>query len=117
MGATEPLEVRLGSVPTQCAGHFQVIVANILAEVIVKLLDAAYDYPPLTEPLAPGGQLILSGIIEERSDIVLDAIERHGLQLVERKQEGDWIALIVRQNGMTYVGAGLDSASPLLCRK
>jgi len=90
-------EVRLGSVPEAMAGRFPVIVANILAEVLVKLFDAEYGYPPLLEPLAPGGHMILSGIIEYRADIVVDAIQRHGLTLLARKQEGDWVALVVKK--------------------
>jgi ribosomal protein L11 methyltransferase len=90
------LDVRLGSVPAGMPQRFQVIVANILAEVLAKLFDAEYGYPPLAEPLAPGGTMILSGIIDFRTDIVVDAAQRHGFQVVERKQEGDWVALVVR---------------------
>lgn len=89
--------VEAGSVPAGRAGHFDVVVANILAEVLVKLFDAEYGYPPLAEPLAPGGHLILAGIIEERAAMVVDAAQRHGCRLVDRKQEGDWVALVVRK--------------------
>jgi len=97
-GEDAALAVRLGSVPTEMAGRFSVIVANILAEVIAKLLDAEYGYPPLTDPLAPGGHMILSGIIDFRTDLVVDAIQRHGLTLIDRRQEGDWVALLVRKD-------------------
>ena len=52
---------------------------------------------PLAEPLAPGGHLILAGIIDERADLVLDAVARHGLTLVDRLGEGDWVALVVKK--------------------
>lgn len=95
---TQPgITVQPGSVPAAMAGRFDLIVANILAEVLVKLFDAAYDYPPLTEPLKPGGLLILAGIIEERAQLVIAAAQRHGCTLVDRKQEGDWVALVVRK--------------------
>ncbi len=87
------LTVRLGSVPEGMAGQFHIIVANILAEVMAKLFDAEYGYPPLAEPLAPGGVMMLSGIIDFRADIVKEAAQRHGMTLIERKQEGDWVAL------------------------
>ncbi len=89
--------VTAGSVPAGCEGAFDLVVANILAEVLVKLFDAEYGYPPLAEPLAPGGHLILAGIIEERAAMVVDAAQRHGCRLVDRKQEGDWVALVVRK--------------------
>lgn len=90
------LQIQHGSVPVGKAGHFSVIVANILAEVLVGLFDGAYGDPPLSEPLAPAGALILSGILQERAQLVIDAATRHGLILVDRKVEGDWVALIMR---------------------
>lgn len=90
------LTIRHGSVPGEMAGRFQVIVANILAEVLAGLFDSQYGDPPLAEPLAPGGHMILSGILDERAPIVIEAAARHGLHLVERKQEGDWVALVLQ---------------------
>ena len=89
--------VEQGSVPAGMAGRFPLVVANILAEILVKLFDGEYGNPSLAEPVAPGGHLILAGIIHERADMVLDAVARHGLTLVERLNEGDWTALIVRR--------------------
>ena len=97
-GDGQAMTVRLGSVPTGMAGHFQIVVANILAEVLAKLFDAEYAYPPLAEPLAPDGVMILSGIIDYRADLVLDAATRHGMRLIDRKQEGDWVALVFRNS-------------------
>jgi ribosomal protein L11 methyltransferase len=91
-----PLDVRLESVPAGMAGRFQIVVANILAEVIAGLFDANYGNVPLLEPLAIGGTMILSGIIEERAFVVEEAVARHGLRIVRRAQEGDWLALYVQ---------------------
>lgn len=96
-GPASTFAVRLGSVPAGMAGRFPLIMANILAEVLAKLLDAEYGYPPLAEPLAPGGVIILSGIIDYRAGIVTDALQRHGLELLDRKEEGDWVALVARK--------------------
>jgi len=90
------LQIEHGSVPANRPGQFQTIVANILAEVIAGLFESKYGDPPLAEPLAPGGHLILSGIIAERADMVIEAAARQGLHLVDRKQEGDWVALVVQ---------------------
>lgn len=83
------------SVPAAMAGKFQVVVANILAEVLVKLFHSEYGNVPLAEPLAPGGHMILSGIIEDKADMVIKAAEAQGLTLIERKQESDWVALVM----------------------
>lgn len=93
------IDVRLESVPAAMGGRFQVVVANILAEVIAGLFDAKYENVPLLEPLARGGTMILSGIIEERAFLVEEAVARHGLNIVKREQEGDWLALFVRHSG------------------
>ncbi|MEZ4708807.1 MAG: 50S ribosomal protein L11 methyltransferase [Caldilineaceae bacterium] len=85
------------SVPAHMTGRFHVVVANILAEVIVKLFDGDYGNTPLAKPLAAGGHMILSGILDEKADMVLEAARRHGLASVGRKAEGDWVALIVRK--------------------
>ena len=91
------LHFEQGSIPAGQAGRFKVIAANILSEVLVGLFDRDYDTVSLAEPLAPGGHLILSGILEEKSEMVLSAAARHGLNEVERRQEADWVALVVRR--------------------
>jgi ribosomal protein L11 methyltransferase len=96
-GEDGALDVRLGSVPGGMAGQFRVLVANILAEVIAKLFDAEYGYPPLAEPLAADGMMILSGILDERAHIVEAAAQRQGFAVVRRHAEGDWVALVLRR--------------------
>jgi len=91
------LVVEQGSVPAGMAGRFPLLVANILAEVLAGLFDGIYGNPPLAEPVSATGRMILSGIIEEKVGIVLDAATRHGFVEESRRQEGDWVALVVRR--------------------
>jgi ribosomal protein L11 methyltransferase len=67
---------------------FNLIVANIIARVLVAL---AAD---MAGALAPGGTLIASGIIAERAAEVVETFAAAGLAPVERRQEGDWVALV-----------------------
>jgi ribosomal protein L11 methylase PrmA len=46
--------------------------------------------------VAPGGKLILSGILAEQAASVIASAEAHGLKLVERRQAVDWVALLVQ---------------------
>ncbi len=92
------IDVRQESIPSGMAGRFQAVVANILAEVIAGLFDSSYENVPLAEPLAENGTMILSGIIEERAHLVEEAAARHGLSVVGREQEGDWVVLFVRRS-------------------
>lgn len=92
------VEVVQESVPAGRARQFQIVVANILAEVLVKLFHSEYGNVPLAEPLAPGGHMILSGIIDEKADMVIEAAQTQGLMLIERKQESDWVALVMQSS-------------------
>jgi len=67
---------------------YELVVANILASVIIDLSKS------LRELLEPGGTLISSGIFIERGDAVIEALERAGLPVREKKREGDWLCLI-----------------------
>jgi ribosomal protein L11 methyltransferase len=71
--------------------RFDLIVANIIARVLAAL---ATD---MAGALAPGGLLIASGIIAEREREVVDAFAAAGLAPIERRQEGDWVALVYRR--------------------
>ncbi len=94
-GVAEGLEVGVGSVAELRAGDFsirqaQLVLANILALVIIQLLDAG-----LAELLAPEGVAIFSGILVEQEQEVITALEKAGLRLAGRRQSGDWVALQV----------------------
>jgi ribosomal protein L11 methyltransferase len=75
-----PPEVLAGLLP------FDAIIANIIARVLIALAE------PMAAALRPGGLLITSGIIAERADEVAAALEQAGLELVERREENDWVA-------------------------
>ncbi|MCD8286671.1 MAG: 50S ribosomal protein L11 methyltransferase [Clostridia bacterium] len=66
------------------------VVANITAEILCGLASA------IPKCLKKGGVLILSGIIEPRLQMVLDAFLPQGLELVKRRQKGEWIALVFK---------------------
>ena len=69
---------------------FAVVVANILAEELVRLADQ------LTSRIAPGGWLILSGILSEKEEFVAAAFP--SLTLVENPKEAEWCCLTFRKN-------------------
>jgi ribosomal protein L11 methyltransferase len=78
-------EIRQGKFPIRSA---QVVAANILAPTIVRLLDAG-----LAEIVAPGGTLIVGGILAEQGAAVIGAARARGLVQLESVSSGDWIAL------------------------
>ena len=68
--------------------RYDLIVANIIARVIAALA------PSLVAALAPGGTLIASGIIREREDEVVAALEDAGLKVDERRHQDEWVAVV-----------------------
>jgi ribosomal protein L11 methyltransferase len=71
---------------------FELIVANIIARVLSAL---AAD---MAAALTAGGTLIASGIIADREHEVVAAFVEAGLAPLQRRQEGDWVALVYRRN-------------------
>jgi ribosomal protein L11 methyltransferase len=72
---------------------WDVLLVNILPHVITALLDQG-----LAKHLAPGGKMILAGIIEEREPDLRAYLEGKGLQVTRRLIQGDWVALTVTRN-------------------
>jgi ribosomal protein L11 methyltransferase len=71
--------------------QFDLIVANLIAKVLVILAE------DIAAALVPGGTLISSGIIIDREDEVALALAAAGLSQIERRREGEWVALVHRQ--------------------
>jgi len=68
------------------------IAANLIAKVLVFLAD------DMKAALKPGGILISSGIIADREDEVAVAFAAAGLTRINRRSEGDWVALVHRRD-------------------
>ncbi len=72
-------------------GHFDLVVINILAHVIVSLT------PALSARLAPGGTVIAAGLIDTQESLVTESFQAAGLHVVERAQEKDWVSLVAQR--------------------
>lgn len=71
---------------------YDLIVANIVADIILRMAD------DVGECLAPNGKLVVSGIIDERSDEVVDAFLARGWRVVEIAHENGWCAAVLDKN-------------------
>jgi ribosomal protein L11 methyltransferase len=74
-------------------GGFDVILANILAEELVRMA------PELVERISPGGFLILSGILTDKEDIVVDCFANLGVALTKIAREDEWSCIVFQRNG------------------
>ena len=69
------------------AGPFDLIFANILKGPLIALAG------DLTARLSPGGHAILSGILNDQAEAVIEVYRQHGNSLVHHDQIGDWSTL------------------------
>jgi ribosomal protein L11 methyltransferase len=93
----EQLEIGQGSVTEVLNGDFSInsaplVLANILATVIKGLFVDG-----LTKLVAPGGHIILAGILEDQAEQVLETARDHGLKFVEKQMINDWVALVLER--------------------
>ncbi len=70
---------------------YDIVVANILADVLVPLT------PVIVNQLKPGGVYITSGIIDNKEQIVRDAVEAAGLEVIEVTYQGEWVSVTARK--------------------
>jgi len=71
-------------------GHFDLIVANIMAEENVRLKQAFIDH------LSAGGHLVLSGILQEKEQFVCTGFSDLPLTLQESRCQDEWVCLLFR---------------------
>ncbi len=74
-------------------GAYDFIVANIVADVIIRLLPDVGPY------LKDDGRMIVSGIISPRAEEVYAAIDAAGFAAVEERRENDWLAILIQKKG------------------
>ncbi|MCL7747272.1 50S ribosomal protein L11 methyltransferase [Halalkalibacter alkaliphilus] len=74
-------------------GPFDIVVANILAEVIVRFVQDA------AAVLKPNGIYITSGIIKRKKQEVKDALTSGGFVIEEVVEMDDWVAIIAKKAG------------------
>lgn len=68
---------------------FDLLIANILAGPLIELA------PAFTAALAPGGTIILAGLLDTQADAVAWAFEKQGLELQDRGT-GEWPVVVLK---------------------
>ncbi|MEQ7873561.1 50S ribosomal protein L11 methyltransferase [Sphingomonas sp. ASV193] len=70
---------------------FDLLIANILAGPLIELA------PAFADALAPGGTILLAGLLDSQADAVVAAYEKRGCVLVERSP-GEWTVLVLERS-------------------
>ncbi len=71
------------------AGKYDICVANIVADIIIRML------PDIRDHLKEGAPLILSGIIGDRAEEVRAAVKAEGFTVKREIYENDWVGMLV----------------------
>lgn len=90
-GLSEQIEVREGDLLHGTEGKADVIIANIIADIVIMLLQ---DIP---QKLNDDGVLLASGIIEERMPDVEAAAQAHGLYVDAVDHRGGWVVMQMKK--------------------
>ena len=73
------------------AAPFDLVFANILKGPLVALA------PDMAGAMAPEGYAILSGILNEQADEVIEVYAQSGINLHHRESIGDWTTIVLRK--------------------
>lgn len=71
---------------------YDIVAANILADVLVPLT------PVIIHQMKKGGIYITSGIIEDKEDVVVEAVKEAGLEVLKVNHQGEWVSVTARKN-------------------
>ncbi len=89
-GINEEIIAKENNLLKEITQQADVIVANILAEIIVDLVEDAATI------IKPEGYLVLSGIIDRKSELVKDKLLEHNFKIIEEKTIEHWVMLIAQ---------------------
>ena len=71
---------------------YDIVAANILADVLVPLT------PVIIHQMKPGAVYITSGIIEDKENVVVEAVKAAGLEVLEVDHQGEGVSVVARKN-------------------
>lgn len=82
--------IKRGNLVDEAHGKYDVIVANIIADVIIGVCGDVKQF------VAEDGVFISSGIIADRKEDVKNAFARQGYTIVEEAEEGEWVSFVCK---------------------
>ena len=89
---TEPeYKILQGNLTDKVTGTFDIVVANIVADVIIMFSDFVGDF------MKESSYFIVSGIIAPREDEVRAALSKNGFKIIEENRSGDWLCFVTKR--------------------
>lgn len=90
-GVDTRVRFHAGDLTEKVSGRFSIVTANIVADVIIRLLPSLEDF------LEPDAVFIASGIIDAREQDVAAALDSAGYRICAKKEAGGWVALAAKR--------------------
>ena len=73
------------------SNKYDFVFANILHNVLAEIMD---DLKRITKT---GGKIVLSGILEGKEEVVINAVKLNGLKQIEEMKQKEWLAYVVQK--------------------
>lgn len=89
-GVSEKIKVAHGDLTKGIDFKAHIIVANLMADLVIMLSESAREH------LEDGGVFISSGILIEKKELVAEAVEKAGFEILEIAEDGEWCAIAAR---------------------
>lgn len=87
-GVADRVELLHTDDPRSATGQFDLVIANIISSILIPLRDA------ILAKLAPGGTLLLSGILHREGDAVIKHYSRATMRHIASDRDGDWLGIV-----------------------
>ena len=91
-GSDPAVEFRRQDLADLAEAPFHFIFANLLSDIICRNRDL------FGRMLAPGGRLLLSGLLVEEEEAVRMCFSSEGWRVLETAQDGEWAAIVLEKN-------------------
>lgn len=88
-GVSEKTEFLVGDLADKISGKYDVVCANIVADVVMRLFDNVAEF------MKNDGILIVSGIIDMRAAEVEASAQKHGFKIIESLMREEWHAYVL----------------------
>ena len=88
---TDKCEFIVGDLAEKVNGKFNIVCANIVADVIIRLFENVKDF------MADDAVFIISGIIDIRKDDILSAAQKFGFAIIEEQYKDNWCAFVLKK--------------------
>lgn len=90
-GVADRVEFKVGDLADKVSGKYDIVCANIVADVVIRLFDNIADF------MKDDGILIVSGIIDMRAEEVETAACAHGFKITESLAREEWHAYVLKK--------------------